>query len=105
MSKRVGQAPTAGEQTQQNPCRTSSDIGAELENNTVGRGPMQDRKGLKLHFATNAIWKQYIEIAPYSKPQAAAIIIFNIVIVGCVRCVSCIVLFHIFVGGILAGHS
>jgi hypothetical protein len=26
--------------TQQKPCRTSSDIGAELENHTVGRGPM-----------------------------------------------------------------
>jgi hypothetical protein len=31
MRKSVGQAPTAGEQTQQKPCRTSSDIGAELE--------------------------------------------------------------------------
>jgi hypothetical protein len=29
------------------PCRTSSDIGAELENHTVGRGPTYDRKGLK----------------------------------------------------------
>jgi hypothetical protein len=36
----VGQALAAGEQTQQKPCRTSSDIGAELENHTVGRGPM-----------------------------------------------------------------
>jgi hypothetical protein len=36
----VGQAPTAGEQTQQKPCRMSSVIGAELENHTVGRGPM-----------------------------------------------------------------
>jgi hypothetical protein len=35
--KSVGQAPTAGEQTQQKPCRTSSDIGAEQENHTVGR--------------------------------------------------------------------
>jgi hypothetical protein len=40
MRKSVGQAPTAGEQTQQKPCRTSSDIGAELENHTVGRGQM-----------------------------------------------------------------
>jgi hypothetical protein len=32
MRKSVGQAPTAGEQTQQKPCRTSSDIGAEQEN-------------------------------------------------------------------------
>jgi hypothetical protein len=39
MMKSVGQAPTAGEQTQQKPCRTSSDIGADLENHTVGRGP------------------------------------------------------------------
>jgi hypothetical protein len=39
MRKSVGQAPTAGEQTQQKPCRTSSDIGAELENHTVGQGP------------------------------------------------------------------
>jgi hypothetical protein len=46
MRKSVGQAPTAGEQTQQKPCRTSSDIGAELENHTFGRGPMWDRKGL-----------------------------------------------------------
>jgi hypothetical protein len=36
----VGQDLTAGEQTQQKPCRTSSDIGTELENYTVGRGPM-----------------------------------------------------------------
>jgi hypothetical protein len=40
MRKSVGQAPTAGEQTLQKPCRTSSDIGAELENHTVGRGSM-----------------------------------------------------------------
>jgi hypothetical protein len=40
MRKSVGQALTAGEQTQQKPCRTSSDIGAELENHIVGRGPM-----------------------------------------------------------------
>jgi hypothetical protein len=39
MRKSVGQAPTAGEKTQKL-CRTSSDIGAELENRTVGRGPM-----------------------------------------------------------------
>ena len=39
MRKSIGQAPTAGEQTQQKPCRTSSDIGAEQENHTVGRGP------------------------------------------------------------------
>jgi hypothetical protein len=38
--KSIGQAPTAGEQTQQKPCRKSSDIGAELENNTVGRCPI-----------------------------------------------------------------
>jgi hypothetical protein len=37
MRKSVGQAPTAGEQTQQKTCRTSSDIGAEQENHTVGR--------------------------------------------------------------------
>jgi hypothetical protein len=40
MRKSVGQAPTAGEQMQQKPCRASSDIGAEQENHTVGRGPM-----------------------------------------------------------------
>jgi hypothetical protein len=40
MRKSIGQAPTAGEQTQQKQCRTSSDIGAELENRTVKRGPM-----------------------------------------------------------------
>jgi hypothetical protein len=38
MRKNVGQAPTSGEETQQKPCRTSSDIGAEEENHTVGRG-------------------------------------------------------------------
>ena len=38
--KSVGRAPTAGEQTQQKPCQTSSDIGAEQENHTVGQGPM-----------------------------------------------------------------
>jgi hypothetical protein len=46
MRKSVGQAPTAGEQTQQKPCRTSSDIRAELENHTVERDLMYDRKGL-----------------------------------------------------------
>jgi hypothetical protein len=46
MRKSVVQAPTAGKQTQQKPCRTSSDIGAELESHTVGRGPTYDRKGL-----------------------------------------------------------
>jgi hypothetical protein len=40
----VGESPTAGEQTQQKPCRTSSDIGVELENHTVGRGPIGVRK-------------------------------------------------------------
>jgi hypothetical protein len=39
MRKSVGQAPTADKQTQQNPCRTISDIGAEMENYTVGRSP------------------------------------------------------------------
>jgi hypothetical protein len=38
--KNVGQTPTAGEQMQQKPCLTSSDIGAELEIHNVGRGPM-----------------------------------------------------------------
>jgi hypothetical protein len=36
--KSVGQAPTAGEQTQQKQCRNSSDIEAEQENHTVVRG-------------------------------------------------------------------
>jgi hypothetical protein len=36
MMKSVGQAPTAGEQTQQKPFRTFTDIGAELENHNVG---------------------------------------------------------------------
>jgi len=40
MRKSVGQAPTAGLQTEQKPCRASLDIGAELENHTVGRGLM-----------------------------------------------------------------
>jgi hypothetical protein len=39
MRKSVGQAPTAGEHATKL-CRTSSDIGAELENHTVGRGLM-----------------------------------------------------------------
>jgi hypothetical protein len=39
MRKSVGQAPIAGEQMQQKMCRTSSNIGAELENHTVERGP------------------------------------------------------------------
>jgi hypothetical protein len=38
MRKSVGQAPIAGKQTQQKPCRASSDIEAEQENHTVGRG-------------------------------------------------------------------
>jgi hypothetical protein len=46
MRKRIGQAPTAGEQKQQKPCRTSSDSGTDLENYTVGRGPMWNRKEL-----------------------------------------------------------
>jgi hypothetical protein len=46
MRKSVGQVPTAGEQTQQKPRRTSSDIGEEQENHTVGRGSTKDRKGL-----------------------------------------------------------
>jgi hypothetical protein len=46
MRKFVAQFSTAGEQTQQKPCRTSSNIGAELEIYTDGRGPMYDRKGL-----------------------------------------------------------
>jgi hypothetical protein len=49
MRKSVGQAQTAGEQTQQKPCRTSSDIGAEQKNHTVGRGLTWDRKGLIPH--------------------------------------------------------
>jgi hypothetical protein len=49
MRKSVRQAPTAGKQTQQNPCRTSFYIGAEQENHTVGRGPMKDPKGLRMH--------------------------------------------------------
>jgi len=40
MRKSVGQAPTAGLQTEQKPCRASVNIGAELENHTVGRGLM-----------------------------------------------------------------
>jgi hypothetical protein len=36
MRKSVGQALTAGKQTQQKSCRKSSDIGAELENHIVG---------------------------------------------------------------------
>jgi len=46
MRKSVGQVPKAGEQTQQKPCQTSSDIGTEQENHTVGQGPGEDRKGL-----------------------------------------------------------
>jgi hypothetical protein len=40
MRKSVGQALTGGEQMQQKRRRTSSDIGAELENHKVGQGPM-----------------------------------------------------------------
>jgi hypothetical protein len=39
MRKSVGQVLTAGEQTQQKPCWTSSDIGAEQENHTVEPRP------------------------------------------------------------------
>jgi len=48
MRKSVGQALTPGEQTQQKPCRTSSDIGAEQENHIVGRGPTYDWKRLNV---------------------------------------------------------
>jgi hypothetical protein len=47
MRKSVGQAPTAGGQTQQKLCQTSPDIGAEQENHTVGRGSTYDQKGLR----------------------------------------------------------
>jgi hypothetical protein len=50
MRKSVGQAPTAGQQTQQKPYRTFSDIGAEQENHSVGRGPTYDRKRVKKGF-------------------------------------------------------
>jgi hypothetical protein len=40
MKKSIGQAPTADEQMQQKPCWTSSGFGVELENHTVGQGPM-----------------------------------------------------------------
>jgi hypothetical protein len=40
MTKSVGQVPTAGKQTQQKPCRASSDIGAKQENHAVGQDPM-----------------------------------------------------------------
>jgi hypothetical protein len=36
MIKSFGQVPTAGEHMQQKPFWTSSDIGAEQENHTVG---------------------------------------------------------------------
>jgi hypothetical protein len=39
MRKIVRQAPTAGEQTQQKSCRTSSDMEAEQKNYTVEQGP------------------------------------------------------------------
>jgi hypothetical protein len=39
MRKSIGQPLTVGEQTQQKLCRTSSDIGVEQENHTVGQGP------------------------------------------------------------------
>jgi hypothetical protein len=60
MRKSVGQTPTASEQTQQKPCRTSSDIGEELKNHTVGRGPIYDREGLnndtfKVNFTGNQL--------------------------------------------------
>jgi hypothetical protein len=47
MRKIVGQALSASKQTQQNPCRTSPDIGAEQENYNVGRGSTKDKKGLR----------------------------------------------------------
>jgi len=53
MRKSVRQVPTAGEQTQQKPCRTSSDIGAEQENHTVGQGPTRDRKGFTSLYLIN----------------------------------------------------
>jgi hypothetical protein len=76
MRKSVEQAPTAGEQTQQKPCRTSSDVGAELENHTIGRGPMYDRKGLNPLQVINYLYflgARYICFgavsAPFSGPQ------------------------------------
>jgi hypothetical protein len=45
MRKIVGQAPTAGEQTEEKPFRTFSDIEAELENHTVGQFQFRVGKG------------------------------------------------------------
>jgi hypothetical protein len=54
MRKNLEQAQTAGEQTQQKPCRTSSDIGAELEKEkkiqtarSVGKRPYYMRKNVE----------------------------------------------------------
>jgi hypothetical protein len=67
MRKSVGQAPTAGEQTQQKPCWTSSDIGAEQENHTVGRGLTEDRKGLTAY----AFWWEYLVIITHMREEKA----------------------------------
>jgi hypothetical protein len=53
MRKSVRQAPTAGEQTQQTPFRTSSDIEAERENHTVRQGLTLNRKGLIQHLVSS----------------------------------------------------
>jgi hypothetical protein len=53
MRKSVGQSPTAGEQTQQKPCRTSSDIRVEQENHTVGRSDVGSER-------VNIAWKLFM---------------------------------------------
>jgi hypothetical protein len=80
MRKSVGKSPTADEQTQQKPCRTSSDIGAELENHIVGRGLMKNRKGLSnifTQFYQTAAEKEICQkdftrnLLPFPPPPAA----------------------------------
>jgi hypothetical protein len=55
MRKSVGQAPTAGEQTQQKPCRTSSDIGTELENHSRTGSDVGSER-VKLYIVSNTIY-------------------------------------------------
>jgi hypothetical protein len=55
MRKFFGQAPTAGEQTQQKPCRMFSDIEAELENRIVGRCPFVESEGVKKKLSRNEV--------------------------------------------------
>jgi hypothetical protein len=69
MRKSVGQAPTAGEQKQQNPCRASSDIGAELENHSEKRSDVGSER-VNLTNIQTCFTKTFLRKLSYLKNQS-----------------------------------